>query len=161
MSLFGWFRREDGSRLNVSLQMDMARELEFCLRGQLDELERLGVRVCINEITAAYILNLLTVSRKSGVNPTDACAAAKAAFPHTEENRALIDGAFVILASDVQARSKLAVLFSLAQTEISTGQYEFLVRHSRKAEKAIAAMFEPKPRRDLREEPAWSPEDLA
>lgn len=161
MSFFGLFKRAEKKQPNATLQLEMTRELERYLRPQLDELARLDVRVGINEITAAYILNLLAVSRKNGVNPNDACAAAKGVFPDTETNNILINNAFQVLACDAEAKIKLAALFTLAQKEISAEKYEFLVRHSKKVALAIEAMFEPGDVPDLRNMPPWSSQDLA
>jgi len=141
--------------------MDMARDLEIYLGEQVKELDRLKVPVCFDAITAAYILNLLALSRKNGINTSDAYAATTSIFPDTEDYRALITGAFQLLDSDRQARSKLGALAVLAQSETSAGRYEFLVRHSKKACAAIEALYEPDPDWDPRNEPPWSPEDLA
>lgn len=162
MGIFGWFKRDDGSRLNVSRQMGMAQELEVYLREQIKELEQERIPVHFNEITAAYILNLLAISRKAAIAPEDACSATQNMFPNTEEYEMIINNAFQVLNGDIEARIKLAALADVARKEIFTGKYEFLIRHSKKGQKDIEAMFDLTPHRlDLRDVPPWSPKDLA
>jgi hypothetical protein len=168
VGIFGWFKRqptgllrsEDGGKLDVNLRIKMRRELQDFLEPQIEQLNHQNVRVCINEITAAYIMNLLAVSHRQ-VNPHDACAAAKAMFPQTEENQALVDNAFQVLAYDSQAREKLAGTHAITLQEVAVGKYEFLVRHSKKTELAQQAQSKRSGRIDLSKEPSWSSKDLA
>lgn len=66
--MFGWFRKENGTPLNMSARVDMAADLRHYLSGQIDELSRINVKIGVNPIAAAYILGLLAVSRKNEVD---------------------------------------------------------------------------------------------
>lgn len=159
MGFFEWFKKERTS--NNSSELDMTRELEIFLKDQIDRLSIQGIPVFFNEITAAYIISLLSVSRKSFVKSRDAQSAANNLFAGNKSKIILINNAFQILNNDVEAKIKLAALFKVAEIEISTQKYDFLVRHSKKGQKEIDAMFEPNPDWDPRNEPSWSPKDLA
>lgn len=166
MSFFGWFKGKTRNESNKVSREDIALVLERCLRGQIEELERLKVAICFSEITAAYLISLASLSCRGSVGADDVCAAALDLMPPTEEYRHLISGGFQILGMDREANIKLAALCDLSQSEISSGKYEFLVRHSVKRKKQVDAMFEPNSDSsalnfDPRNRAPWSAKELA
>jgi hypothetical protein len=158
MGIFDFLKRQK-NLVNISSGFDQSRILENFLNSQLDTLSRNKIPVCLNEITASYFLNLLAVLTQRAVSFDEARLAAKRIFKDFESS-ALIDNGFRVLSSDAQKQEKLAALFPIAKQEAASGQGDFLVRHSKKAQKNMAKMFEDS-NWDPVSAPLWSPKDLA
>lgn len=134
-------------------------KLQHFLRNQIDTLGREGQRVHFDEITVCYISHLVMMITKKPVSVSVVHHALINIFTD-KESLILINNALQIFSSDEQTEEKLAALFPIAKKEYEAGSGEFLIRHSKKAHKAIEAMFTER-HFDPRDVPEWTAKDLA
>lgn len=136
-----------------------SKKLQDFLQNQIDTLARDELSVHINEITVGYVLHLTMLITKKRVNLSDVRHAMGDIFSD-KMSLIMIENAFGIFHGDVQTEEKLAAIFPIAKQEYDTGSGDFLIRHTRKAQKGIDAMFSDEDF-DPREVPRWTASDLA
>ena len=135
-------------------------QLRRFLQNQLDVLEREGLRAHINEITVGYISHLVMLITKRPVAIKDVYGPMRSVFSD-ETSLAMIENAFAVFQGDVQTQEKLAALFPVAKTEFESGEGQFLVRHTRQAQREIEKMFTEGADFDPSKTPSWTAADLA
>lgn len=140
-------------------QAAASKQLQHFLQNQIDTLAREELSVYINEITVGYIFHLLMLITKNRVSLSDAHHAMRDIFSD-KMSLIMIENAFGIFQGDAQTEEKLAAIFPIAKQEYKAGSGDFLIRHTRKAQKGIDAMFSDEDF-DPREVPRWTAGDLA
>lgn len=136
-----------------------SKKLQDFLQNQIDTLDREELSVHINEITVGYVFYLIMLITKKRVSLGDVRHAMRDIFSD-KMSLIMIDNAIGIFDGDAQTEEKLAAISPIAKQEYETGSGEFLIRHTRKAQKGIDAMFSDEDF-DPREVSRWNAGDLA
>jgi hypothetical protein len=110
------------------------------LKPQISVLKSENANICLNQVSYAYIYALATVVSNKVLDLGFVRQVLKEMLPE-EEYRFAIDNAFQVAGGDSEFADNCKDLLPVVQKEIEQGRGEYLVKHVRRLNKDIEAMF--------------------
>ena len=127
---------------STGMNTEIMEKVKNFLQPQVNQLKSEGTKLHINDITYVYLGALATNFSKTGINLQQIRDLVKYVFPEDDLSFSIENG-YQIVCGSSDFLDKMKDILPVVNQEIASGQGEFYLKYTRKAQKEMEKMFSP------------------